>query len=92
MDKPGPSTSKVYHPRMETRNNGDTTIPELVNDSDSDRYEDGASDEIIEDFEYSSTSSSSEKRASSSSTAVRVKEGTMAVQIPTTENYAKKIL
>jgi len=52
----------VYHLRPETRNIDDGAVYELVNDADSDQYEDGASDEIVEDFEYSSTSSSSDKQ------------------------------
>jgi hypothetical protein len=42
-------------------NTDNSTILKLVKDTDSDQYEDGESDETVEDFEYSSTSSSSEE-------------------------------
>jgi hypothetical protein len=60
MDKPSLSISKVYHSRLKTRNIDNSIISKLLNDTNSDQYEAGESDETVEYFEYLSTSSSKE--------------------------------
>jgi hypothetical protein len=63
MVKLGLSMSKDYHSRMKTRNIDRSTTSELVNASDSDQYDVEVSDKTVEDFEYSSTSNSSEQKS-----------------------------
>jgi hypothetical protein len=60
MKKVGLSTSKVCCSRLKKKdsNTDKTIVSELVNDTNSNQYEDGESDEIFGDFEYSSTSGS----------------------------------
>jgi hypothetical protein len=43
----------IYHSRPKTSNTDGSIIFDLVNDIDTDQYEAGESDEIVEDFEYS---------------------------------------
>lgn len=61
MDKPGLSIGKVHCSRLKSTNIfDDSMIFKLVNDVNSYHYENGASDETVEDVECSSTCTCSE--------------------------------
>jgi len=50
--------SKVHCLRLKTSNIDNSRLPGLVNETDSDQYEDGENYETLEHFEYLSTSNS----------------------------------